>query len=286
MTRSVPGTFFYSRTKWPQVLLFASYVAIIVAFLFPLIWVFSLSLKGVGEVYSFPPRIIPENVTLQNYGYIFWRTRVPLYLWNSAKITVLTILGSLLISIPFAYALSRFRVRFRGNLLFILLMFQMLSPMIIAVPLYRYYVQIGLVNTHVGVVLIYIALQGPFATWILKGFFDSLPTSLDDAALIDGCNRFEALRRVILPNSLPGLMSATIIISVRSWSQFIVPFVLLESERLLPISVGILNYSETEEQILLHLLATASIVSVLPTIGLFVVLQRFIVGALAGATKE
>lgn len=276
-----------SSRRWSSTMLIVFFIFMSVSFAFPLLWVLSLSLKDVSQVYQFPPRLFPAPATLANYRYILTSTRVPTYLWNSVKIVGTSVIGALLVSFPAAYGISRFRMRGKGTVMFLLLVVQMLSPMIIAIPLYRYFIVLGLLNTHAGVILIYIALQAPFATWVLKGFLDSLSTELDDAALIDGCNRYQCLTRIILPNAMPGLTSAVIIISVRAWSQFIIPFMFLSRERLMPIAVGILNYAETEEVILVHLLGAAAIVAVLPTVAVFIALQRYIVSALAagGSSK-
>lgn len=134
--------------------------------------------------------------------------------------------------------------------------------------------------------MIYIVVQTPFTVWLLKGFFDSIPQSLDDAAMVDGCSRIQALFRIILPISVPGIAAAIVFIIVQSWSQFIVPFILLNNLKLLPISVGIFHFQSTQAEISTHFLAAASILAMLPAILIFVVLQRFIVQFLiAGAVK-
>ncbi len=255
-------------------------------FLFPVLWVFSLSLKDVRQVFQFPPRLIPENASLANYEFLLGRSQIPTYIWNSMKIVFMTVVGTIFVATPAAYALSRFRIPRQRMILFLILAFQMLSPMVIAIPLYRYFNQLNLINSHWGVILVYIAWQAPFATWVLKGFIDSIPIELDEAAMIDGATRWQSMLRVIMPVSLPGLTSAMIMIAINSWSQFIIPFVLIDSQSLMPVSVGILNFQNTQEAIQVHLLAAASILATLPALAVFIVLQRFIVRALtAGAVK-
>ena len=126
-----------------------------------------------------------------------------------------------------------------------LLAFQMISPLVIMVPLYRYMDRIGLTDSQFGAALIYIAISAPLFTWMLKGFLDGIPQSLEDAAMIDGCTRFGAFMRVILPLSLPGLTSAFVLNAILGWSQFIIPFILISKPALLPISVGIFNFQGT-----------------------------------------
>ena len=126
----------------------------------------------------------------------------------------------------------------------------------------------------------------PLATWMLKGFFDGIPKELDDAALIDGANRWRAFTRVVLPVALPGLTAVFVITALLAWAEFVIPFILLTGPSHLPISVGILNFQGTYATNATGILAAGSVLAVLPAILLFVVLQRFIVGAfVAGALK-
>lgn len=266
--------------------LYAFLAVIIVVFGFPLLWVVSLSLKELREVFQYPPRLIPERLAFENYVYVLKHSPMVVYIANSLKIVVATVLGTLLFAVPSGYVLSRIRFRTKGGVLLGILAFQMISPLVIAIPLYRYFSSLGLLNTHFGTVLVYVAWQVPFATWVMKGFLDSIPTSLDEAACIDGCTRLQALLRVVLPISLPGLASTIILTAINSWSQFVIPFILLDKACLFPVSVGILNFQSTADTLSTHLLAAASVVSILPAMLIFVLLQRLILGALtAGAVK-
>src|SRR5436305_9463189 len=123
-----------------------------------------------------------------------------------------------------------------------LLAFQMISPLVILVPLYRYMSWLGLLDTHFATIMVYIALGVPLASWLLKGSIDAIPRSLDEAAMIDGCNRFSVFWRIILPLTGPGIASVFIITVIAGWSQFLVPFLLLTKNDLMPIGVGIFNF--------------------------------------------
>jgi multiple sugar transport system permease protein len=192
----------------------------------------------------------------------------------------------MLFATPAAYALSRFRFRHRNLAMIGLLAFQMISPLVIMVPLYRYMDRVGLTDSHFGAALLYIAIAAPLFTWMLKGFLDGIPQSLEDAAMIDGCTRFGAFMRVILPLSLPGLTSAFVLNAILGWSQFIIPFILLSRASLQPIAVGIFNFQGTTNQTSTQILAAASVLSIVPAVLVFLILQRFIIGALmAGAVK-
>jgi multiple sugar transport system permease protein len=267
----------------------ATYAAYLLIFLFfagPLLWLVSLSIRTQAEIFVSDIRLIPNNPTIGNYFAVLNNPQFPTYLWNGLKLAVIGAFGAMLFATPAAYALSRFRFASRKVWMIGLLAFQMISPLVIMVPLYRYMDSIGLTESHFGASLIYIAIAAPLFTWMLKGFLDTIPQSLEDAAMIDGCTRFGAFMRVVLPLSLPGLTSAFVLNAILGWSQFIIPFILLSKPALLPISVGIFNFQGTYSQTSTQILAAASVLSIVPAVIVFLALQRFIIGALmAGAVK-
>jgi multiple sugar transport system permease protein len=188
------------------------------------------------------PRLIPRQPTIDNYFTVLANPLFPIYLWNGLKLAVLGAVFAMIVATPAAYAFSRFRFRGRGMWMIALLAFQMISPLVIMVPLYRYMDRIGLTESHFGAAMIYTAVAAPLFAWMVKGFMDGIPQSLEDAAMIDGCTRLGAFFRVVLPLSLPGLTSAFILNAILGWSQFVVPFILLSRPNLLPIAVGIFNF--------------------------------------------
>lgn len=274
------------RALWGDVGTYVTYVLIFLFFAGPLLWLVSLSIRTQAEVFVSDLRIIPNNPTIENYEGVLANPRFATYLWNGLKLAVIGAFGAMLFATPAAYALSRFRFASRKVWMIGLLGFQMISPLVIMVPLYRYMDRIGLTESHFGASLIYIAIAAPLFTWMLKGFLDTIPQSLEDAAMIDGCTRFGAFMRVVLPLSLPGLTSAFVLNAILGWSQFIIPFILLSKPALLPIAVGIFNFQGTYSQTSTQILAAASVLSIVPAVIVFLVLQRFIIGALmAGAVK-
>ena len=266
-----------------------TYLAYAIIFLFfagPLLWLISLSIRDQSEIYVSDLRLIPANPTMENFTGVIHHPLFPLYLWNGLKLAVAGAFGAMLFATPAAYALSRFRFRNRNLMMIGLLAFQMISPLVIMVPLYRYMDRVGLTDSQFGAALVYIAISAPLFTWMLKGFLDGIPQSLEDAAMIDGCTRWGAFMRVILPLSLPGLTSAFVLNAILGWSQFIVPFILISKPALLPIAVGIFNFQGMYSQTSTQTLAAASVLSIIPAVIVFLLLQRLIVGALtAGAVK-
>ena len=280
------------NTRWrldeTKVLIYASYLIVILVFWGPVVWMVSLSLKTVGEILAYPPKLFPSGFVIENYGYIFTQSTIPRNMLNSAKITVVTVVGNLLVTVPAAYGFSRFRFKGRTQLLMAILLFQMISPLIIILPLYRYFIELRLLDSHLGLILIYITVQIPFTVWLLKGFFDSIPKSLDEAARIDGASRLQSVIRVLIPVAMPGIAAAVLFNTINAWSQFLIPFILIGKGRLQPVSVGVAKYAETvgEAIVTTHLLAAASLMAMLPAIAIFIALQRFIVKILiSGAVK-
>jgi multiple sugar transport system permease protein len=266
-----------------------SYLFLLITFLFfawPLVWLLSLALRTRKEVFLGVSRLIPKSPTLDNFIAILSSDKFAGYLWNALILSTSSAIGCLIVALPAAYAFSRFPFRGKGPWMMVLLAFQMISPLVIMVPLYRYMAKIGLTDSHFGATMVYIALAVPMVTWILKGFIDGIPRSLDEAALIDGCSHFGVFWRIILPLSTPGIASAFIISVIAGWSQFLVPFLLISKEALMPIGVGIFQYAGTQNDSSIQLLAAACLVSVVPAIVAFLSLQRLILGAMtAGAVK-
>jgi multiple sugar transport system permease protein len=266
-----------------------SYLFLFVTFVFfawPLLWLLSLALRTRKEVFLGVSRLIPKAPTLENFAIILSSDKFAGYLWNALILSTSSAIGCLIVALPAAYAFSRFPFRGKGPWMMVLLAFQMISPLVIMVPLYRYMAKVGLTDSHFGATMVYIALAVPMVTWILKGFIDGIPRSLDEAALIDGCSHFAVFWRIILPLSTPGIASAFIISVIAGWSQFLVPFLLISKESLTPIGVGIFQYAGTQNDSSIQLLAAACLVSVVPAIIAFLSLQRLILGAMtAGAVK-
>ena len=260
---------------------------ILVFFALPLLWLLSLSIRTSAEILVADVRIIPRSPTLQNFVTVLKNPQFVGYVWNALKLSIAGAAGACVAAAPASYAFSRFQFRGKLQLLFLVLGFQMISPLVIMVPLYRYMLALGLTESHFGAALVYAAVSAPLATWVLKGTFDAIPKELEEAAMIDGCSRWQAFLRIVLPIGLPGLASTFILTAMLGWSQFMVPFILLSQPDMLPISVGIFNFVGAYTGSATQLVAAASVLSLLPAIVIFLIFQKFIVGALtAGALKE
>lgn len=261
--------------------------AIVLFFVAPLLWAFSMSLKTIPELFARTIVLWPAVPQWKNYLHVLQNTMILQNMRNSAVIVGSSILIVLCISIPAAFALSRYRFGGKRAFLFMVLVFQMLSPVVIVIPLYRLFMQLGIYNKLWSLVLVYSASSAPFTVWYLKGYFDTIPRGLDEAARIDGATPLRTLLSIHIPVAMPGISSTAILLAVQTWSHFVFPSILLDDKRLLPVSVGLLELQSSSEAITLHYLAASSIVGILPVLICFMAFQKLIVGAMTqGAIKE
>ena len=264
---------------------YALYVFAIAFFVFPVLWVVSASLRPAGELFSYPFRLLPPELSLTAYRQVF-RAGMVTWLFNSTVITILGVASIVAVSVPAAYAFSRFDFRGRRGLLGIVLLFQMISPVIIIVPLYTVMSSLGLLRTRAGLILLYVGIQTPFSIWLLKGYFDTIPKELDYAARIDGCNRLQTLRHVLLRPVAPGIAVVAIFNTVLTWSEFVLAFTVLGSESSLhTISIGVYKFQGQYGNDW-RAIAAASVIGMLPLVLVFLGLQRYFVkGLVEGSLK-
>jgi multiple sugar transport system permease protein len=272
-------------TTRTRIVFVAGLTAAASVFLLPQLWLFSLSLKNKAGIYEYPPRWFPAGGSFANYRFALTHTQVPWYLWNSAVVAIVAAAATLVVAVPAAYVLSRERFRGRKPLMAVLLAVQMVSPVILLVPIYGVVERLGLIDTRAGLILVYAAMQVPFTVWVLKNFFDAVPRSIFEAARLDGASRARTLWSIVLPIVAPGLGATAIFNLAAYWSEFSLALVLLDSQERFTMPLGLFSFQsayETDWQ----LLAAASFIALVPVISAFVLLQRFFVAGLtAGAVK-
>jgi multiple sugar transport system permease protein len=255
-------------------------------FLFPVLWVLSVSLKSPAELFTSPPTLLPKIPEWSNYATVLEQSPIMRNMLNSLIITTGTMLLAVSFATMSAYVVSR--INFRGRRLYerAILGCQMISPVILMVALYPVFVRLQLLNSYVPLILVYVAVTVPFLTWFMRGVMDTIPRELDEAAMIDGCSWVGTFLRIIVPAARSGIASAAVLTAVMSWSQFVIPFIMLDNSDLFPISVGVLNLQSTGGATTLQYVAAGSIISIVPVVLIFIIFQRWIVGALTdGAVK-
>lgn len=255
--------------------------------LFPLYWVMVSSLKTTVELFQTPPTLFPMRLDWTPYITNFvqnqdiWR-----YMGNSAQIALGTMLLTLVLAAPVAYALARLPIRGKNGFLLALLVVQMFPSIMLALPLFVMFTRIGLVNSLPAVVLAITTRTLPFAALILRPFFLSLPRELEDAAFIDGCTLWGAFYRIILPLSRPGLLTVAALTFLMGWSDFLFPLALISDDSKRPLTLGLYKFISEYGTRWNDLMAVA-VVAALPIVLVFIFAQRYITsGLVAGAVKE
>ncbi len=251
--------------------------------LFPLLWTLRTSFAYRVIAYQIPPKWI-FMPTFENYKIIFKSQPFLLFFTNSSIVALTSTVVCLIIGAPAAFSFSRFRTG--GDALRLgILATQMLPAITLVIPFFLIFKLIGLYNTRIGLVIAYISFNIPFVVWILIGFFQGVPKELDESAMVDGCNRFTSFVRIIVPISLPGLLSAGIFSFVLSWNEFLFALILTgKKSKTLPVAVSSLV---TQQGTQIGAVSAATMIIILPMIILYFGLRTFLIkGIVAGAVKE
>jgi ABC-type glycerol-3-phosphate transport system permease component len=259
----------------------------VITVIIPLLWMISTSLKTMTEITgSSEIRIIPREPTFLAFMAI-WKD-YPMLIWfrNSSQVVVFATFVSVIFSTLAGYGTSRFRFRGRGTLLAFLLITQMFPSIMMLIPYYKVLQTLRLINTLAGLMVVYVSFTIPMLTWMMMGYFEGIPKELDEAALIDGCSRFRTFWQIILPLTLPGLISAAIYAFIQGWNEYMFALILMTNDNLktLPVGIGMMN---GYYRIMWNDLMAASIVSSIPLLIIFLFLQKYFVSSLtAGAVKQ
>lgn len=260
-------------------------LALVVLFaLLPYIWGFISSITPEREMYTAEFRYLPENPTTENYSRLFVKINFVENMMDSLIVATAAMLFGLGVSVTASYTFSRFRFRGRRYLLMQFLVINMFPVVLLLIPLFVIFSRLELMDTHLALVLAYGTFTIPFSTWMMTSFFNAIPKQLDDAALIDGCNRFSTLTRVVLPIAMPGIAATGIYIFITSWNEFVFASV-LTSRNVQTIPIALQNMVG-QYQIEWGLLTAGGVVSAIPVIVLFFFIQKqLITGMTAGAVK-
>ncbi|MCR8636906.1 carbohydrate ABC transporter permease [Paenibacillus radicis (ex Xue et al. 2023)] len=254
--------------------------------LVPTLWMVSTAFKPNDEVMVTPPQWIPDAPTWESFIRIWNDYPFATYFANSVYIVLAATIISLVFSAMAGYGASRFRFRGKSAFLTFLLVTQMFPSIMLLIPFYKVLKTLGLIDTHMGLILVYISFTIPFCTWMMMGFFQGIPKELDEAATIDGCGRIRTFVQIILPLSLPGIAATAIYSFLQGWNEYMFALILTTSEEMktLPVGIGQLNGFY---KIVWNDMMAASFVSSLPLVILFLFLQKYFISSLtAGAVKQ
>jgi multiple sugar transport system permease protein len=264
-----------------------TYLGIVVAltfFLGPFFWIVTTSLKANNDYFAFPPVWIPEQPSIAHYVRLFTNSSGLRYFTNSLVISTLSMAAAIVVSLPTAYAIARWR--FGGGLLStLLLVLRMLPAIALIIPLYIMYKALGLTNSYFGLVIAYTVLYIPFAVWLLVGFLRDFPVEIEEAALIDGCSRLRALVTVVMPIIAPGLAVVALFAFIATWNEFLFAVVLtgIETKTMM---VLVTSFTSGGTDMFYGEASASVVLGVLPAFAVAFALQRYLVKGLAlGGTK-
>lgn len=263
--------------------LFVSFSTLFI--LFPYIVMFLNSFKDLNEMFRIPGTVIPEVWHWENYINIWKDVPLLTYFKNSAIIAVFGTTICITCAIPGAYALARMNFPGKKALMSAIIMTQMFSPVVMMVGIYKVMMRYGLVNSRLGIILLVAAFNQAFAVWLLSGTFATISKELEEAARIDGCNKFSAMVRIILPLAAPGIVTAMTFVFISGWNEYMLSLILIGDSSLKSINLGIrafFGYTGTQWWYVF----AASLLGTLPILAFFRILEKHLTGGLtAGGVK-
>jgi len=251
----------------------------------PLYWLIKTSLERRGNLFVWPPRLLPET-TFQAYRQVLFEAPILLWMRNSLVVSSMTTFATIVLATFTSYSLSRFYTKTNRVVGYFILATQMVPGVIYMLPIFLQFTRWGLVDTHLGAIIAFATFSLPLCVWMLKGYFDSIPTELEGAAQIDGCTRLGAIFRVVVPLAFPGYIATIIYSFLLGWNEFVYALVLMRSSRNWLMANGLASFFG-EFATSWDFIMAGAIIYIIPPILLNLVMQRYLVqGLTAGAVKS
>jgi multiple sugar transport system permease protein len=278
-----------SRILRRRLLLALRYTLLVIMLTFvlsPAVWLFSVAFKTQPEILSGVPSIFPNEPTLDNFRSAFAEQAIFRSAGNSVMVSVSAALLTVMLSVPAAYFLARYRGAANKAILGWAILAQMVPFILIIIPLYLLVIRLGFYNNLLGLILVYTVWSLPYALWMLRNFILAIPYELEESASIDGASRFQVLTNIIAPLLTPGLVVATAFAFINSWNEFFFALILIRDPELTPLSLLIVRFIGAGEGIRLGPLAAAALVATIPSVIAFAFLQKRLSGALIGGAVK
>jgi multiple sugar transport system permease protein len=273
---------FAYHAPWERRLIYALVLGLAALTLFPFLWLLLMSFKTNDDIFAFPPKFLFDP-TSANY-HALWDSGFRQAFLNSAVVSTTSTALALLVGVPGAYALSRMAVRLEKPLSLLILASRMAPPIAFTIPYFLAYRHANLLDTRTGLVLIYLTFNISLVVWLMRGFFDAVPRSLEEAAWIDGASLWQAFRRVILPLSGPGIAATAILCFLYSWNDFFFALILTRKEATTA-PVAVVNFMNYEGWDWGRIAAGGTLI-MLPVLVFSIVVRKFLIqGMTAGAVK-
>lgn len=252
---------------------------------FPLLWVLLCSVKTSGDMTSNPTRFFPKVFTLENFTHVIHDLGFSRNMCNSVLIALCTTLIAIVISSMAAYGIVRFFPRLGSLMSKAMVATYMFPPILLAIPYSLVMARLGLVNTRLGLVIVYLSFSVPYAVWMLVGFFRTVPIGIEEAARVDGANKFQTFVRVVLPLVIPGIVSTAIYTFINAWNEFLYSLILINSTNKMTVSVALKSLQGAEILNWGDMMAASALV-VVPSVVFFMLIQNYIAGGMTdGAVK-
>lgn len=253
----------------------------------PFLWMISTSFKEADEIFKQVPKWLPRDFSFDNYSEIWNRGYFKTYFVNSLFVSFTTMGISLVVAMFAGYGISRFRFRGRTFFSVVLIVVQMFPSMLLLIPMYIIMSRLGLLNTHLSMIIAYTTFAMPFCSWMIKGYFDTIPVSLEDAARIDGCGRLRILFEIIMPLAAPGIVTVAMFAFILSWQEYMYALTFARTEEMRTITVGIALMQGQHGSVNWGQIMAGSVLACLPGLLLFTYLEKYLVqGFTMGAIKE
>jgi ABC-type glycerol-3-phosphate transport system permease component len=251
----------------------------------PFYWMIATSLKHDKEIYGYEATLIPEKPTLANYATVFRETPYMLYLRNSVVVAVGSTVLSMIIAVLAAYGIARLDFPGRAFLARGLVFTYLVPTSLLFIPMFAMMSAFRLTDSLYGLTIAYLGFDVPFCTWLLMGYFKSVPVELEEAARVDGCNRIGALVRIVLPMSLPALVVVTFFSFTHAWNEFLYAHVFTSTTSARTVTTGLVNFM-SQDVFFWGPLMASTVMSALPPVLMFLVFQRWVVkGLTLGGVK-
>ena len=253
--------------------------------LFPLYWLLKIAVTPDQLIYSDGTRLWPSEFTLSNFTAVLFQTDFMSYFTNSLIVSLGTAVLTTLFAAGAGYAFSRFNFGGKKIIITVMLITQMFPLLMIIAPIYKIVASFGLLNSLTSLIIVYTAFNIPFATFLMQSFFDGIPKDLEEAAMMDGCSRFQALRKVIFPLTLPGLGATLGFVFTAAWSELLFALMLISKNDSMTFPVGLLTFVSKFSVDWGQMMA-AGVLALIPSCLFFIFIQRYLVqGLTSGAVK-
>ncbi|MCX6090461.1 MAG: carbohydrate ABC transporter permease [Candidatus Atribacteria bacterium] len=273
------------RSRGTYYLVYPLVIFLLLVLLFPFFVMISTSLKPVKEVYANPPHWIPQTIHLTNFSDIWGKYPLGSYFKNSFIVAVGTTIINMLLCIPAAYAIARLRFVGKNFMMYLFLIVQMFSPLIVVISLFKVISRLGLLDNLLALILTNGVFTLAFAIWLLSGYFRGIPKEIEEAALIDGCSRFQTITRILLPIAMPGVVTTVIYTFISAWNEFMFALTFITSMEKRPLTLGLYNFIGRWAVQWQYLMA-AAFLALIPVVILFMLIERELVQGLAGGAVK